>query len=620
MISQTYYLNMVPGGTMLRIPVSQNDTNGSRALVFKLYDGESPSGKAFVVPSGSAVTCDGMKPDGTVFSYAATYSGNTVTLYLKSQMATVIGPVLCQLTVTKNSEVLGSANFVIDVEEDPLRSGSDMSQSQIDSLVAYVRQTATNASNAATSAENAAASAQSLAGAVDSIAALNARFAYTSGASLNNMTTGGLYYCSGDCINGPSVLEGKAMTLEVVANPGGTTVKQVVRQVAGTGWEFERYLVSGTWSDWADSSSNTIMDRFSYISSGSLNSITKTGLYWCSGNCTNRPTNEYASVFSLIVIASPTGSSVKQIARAGVVDGYEYERHLYDGTWTAWKDNSIGTVYNRISTKKDISLNTLTETGLYYCYGTTENAPTKDYAVYAVEVIASDTPVIKQVARAVLGDGFNWERHYYQNAWSSWYDLSTKTLSDKVNALEPKVATLEGRFKYVSSGSMNDLTSSGLYYCTGSVENKPDAYPVTFWVVEVITNPSGGTVKQVARATTSEGYEYERHLTNGSWTDWTNVKPFSKVSGDLSSGKAFPKPGSAQWGSIIILGAIGGIGPVMIGIAITNGAITTTRNLLTNAAWTDTRVTFSYSIDTRVGFLTIKTTSTNSTAAIIIGQ
>ena len=115
MIEQSYDLEMIPHGAPLRVGVSQYDQSG-RTLVFTLYAG----GTRFSVPSDAAVTCDGSCPDGLGFSVRAEAAGDRVRVPLTGDMTRMAGNTPCQLTVTREETILGSANFLLQVEPAPL--------------------------------------------------------------------------------------------------------------------------------------------------------------------------------------------------------------------------------------------------------------------------------------------------------------------------------------------------------------------------------------------------------------------------------------------------------------------------------------------------------------------
>ena len=167
MITQRTRLDIRPGGIMPVVHVSQYD-NDAAALIFDLYDGGTP----WNIPGGDSVLINGLKPDNYGFSYAASsVSGNTVICNLTTQMTAVAGAVVCELRVRNGAgtQVVGSANFILQVEEAALKDDTIISDTMIplieqaveiaSNLDRYITQTQENAetaAEAATTATNAA--------------------------------------------------------------------------------------------------------------------------------------------------------------------------------------------------------------------------------------------------------------------------------------------------------------------------------------------------------------------------------------------------------------------------------------------------------------------------------
>lgn len=126
MITQSINLNLIPGGVLPRINVSQYD-KGSRTLVFNLYNGST----AFIIPGNSTITIQGTKADKTGFQYECTYSGSVVTADLEQQMTVFAGDVICELVITNSGNILGSANFVLSVEEAALADDVIISETEL---------------------------------------------------------------------------------------------------------------------------------------------------------------------------------------------------------------------------------------------------------------------------------------------------------------------------------------------------------------------------------------------------------------------------------------------------------------------------------------------------------
>lgn len=165
MYTQDVNLNVVPVGVRPVVHCSQYDNN-LQAIRFTLYK----NNVAFSIPSGAAVLINGYKPDNTGFSYAATaISGNTATFTVTQQMTAIAGEVLCELRVRTSNQIIGTLNFILKVEEAPLKDDSILSETEIPlieqavdiaaNLAEYIQVAYTNAAAAQASANAAAASA-----------------------------------------------------------------------------------------------------------------------------------------------------------------------------------------------------------------------------------------------------------------------------------------------------------------------------------------------------------------------------------------------------------------------------------------------------------------------------
>lgn len=117
MIEQNYNLDTIPFSSAVPVVhVSQYDS-GSRTLKFKLLAG----GSNYDMTGVTGAQINGRKPDGTEFSYNMTISNDVVSIVITEQMAAVAGRVMAEVVLTgANSSVLGTANFIIEVEESPI--------------------------------------------------------------------------------------------------------------------------------------------------------------------------------------------------------------------------------------------------------------------------------------------------------------------------------------------------------------------------------------------------------------------------------------------------------------------------------------------------------------------
>lgn len=114
-MTQIKNVNIVPDGNIIRVHVSQGDIG--RTLQFNLYDGAL----AYTPATGSTVKIQGTKPSGFGFSEACTWSGNVVTVDTTDEMTDEFGYIDTELVITSSdeSEVLGTANFILAVERNP---------------------------------------------------------------------------------------------------------------------------------------------------------------------------------------------------------------------------------------------------------------------------------------------------------------------------------------------------------------------------------------------------------------------------------------------------------------------------------------------------------------------
>jgi len=117
MITQHFILHIVPDEVRPRIYLSQRST-GLEKLQFTMV---GTNGAYYSIPANTSVTLVGSKPDRKQFSYACTYSGNTVTCDVTDQMTAVAGTVTAELRFANNQgQVLPSQNMELIIERSPL--------------------------------------------------------------------------------------------------------------------------------------------------------------------------------------------------------------------------------------------------------------------------------------------------------------------------------------------------------------------------------------------------------------------------------------------------------------------------------------------------------------------
>lgn len=122
-------LNLVPGGVMPRIHCSQYDKGVPVAVT--IYDGDT----TYTVPEDATVYVQGAKLDGTLYQYECTYSGSVVYFDLTIQMTVIAGDNIAELSIyDSNEDIVGTCNFVIDVEESALQDPTETSYNDIPAI------------------------------------------------------------------------------------------------------------------------------------------------------------------------------------------------------------------------------------------------------------------------------------------------------------------------------------------------------------------------------------------------------------------------------------------------------------------------------------------------------
>lgn len=127
-INQTTAVNLIPGGGIPIVHVSQFDTG--RQLTFTIYNGSTP----FAIPDGASVTFYEYKTDGNGVAVDMSISSTSYQCYLwmTSQMAPVAGDQICEIVITNSdSRRIGTINFILRVEPVAVPADSSFSDSDI---------------------------------------------------------------------------------------------------------------------------------------------------------------------------------------------------------------------------------------------------------------------------------------------------------------------------------------------------------------------------------------------------------------------------------------------------------------------------------------------------------
>lgn len=134
-------LQYAPIGVNPVIHVSQYDVG--RQFQLKIYDGNT----SYSMPTGTTARIDGLKPDGTAFSYtdAVSVSDNVVTVTTKEQMTVLNGEVTCEIRFTDGVDDIGTLNFILQVEKSPIDNDIPISDTEIPAIIDLARNHMLNA-------------------------------------------------------------------------------------------------------------------------------------------------------------------------------------------------------------------------------------------------------------------------------------------------------------------------------------------------------------------------------------------------------------------------------------------------------------------------------------------
>jgi hypothetical protein len=112
-------LNLIPGDTFPACHVSQYDKG--RQIRLNLFDGTS----VYTLSGNETVSLHVRKPDNHIVTASVTNtSSNYVIISTTEQMTACYGKNMCEIKIVTGQVTLGTLNFIMEVEEDPLCSGA----------------------------------------------------------------------------------------------------------------------------------------------------------------------------------------------------------------------------------------------------------------------------------------------------------------------------------------------------------------------------------------------------------------------------------------------------------------------------------------------------------------
>ena len=126
-------VNLIPGRALPVCHVSQYDVG--RQIRCNLFEGD----QVFALATGDTAEIHVRKPDTTIVTEALTVvnAQTYLDIVTTQQMDAVAGANLCEIELTRSGTTLGTANFIMEVEEDPLNNGVE-SKSAIHDLESQI--------------------------------------------------------------------------------------------------------------------------------------------------------------------------------------------------------------------------------------------------------------------------------------------------------------------------------------------------------------------------------------------------------------------------------------------------------------------------------------------------
>ena len=115
MASEVIKLNLIPKGEMPVFHASQFDTG--RLITCELYRGED----AYSIPEGYTVELHCRKVDNNIVTMSSTLiNDNVVTFTSTEQLTACNGNNLCEVAILDEGYRIGTLDFILEVDVDPL--------------------------------------------------------------------------------------------------------------------------------------------------------------------------------------------------------------------------------------------------------------------------------------------------------------------------------------------------------------------------------------------------------------------------------------------------------------------------------------------------------------------
>ena len=129
---ESFNLNIIPGKDRPVCHASQYDIG--RTIHVNLFEGFN----VFTLDGTEVISISVRKPDGNVVTESVTNTSDSYVEFVTTeQMTACHGSNLCELKLEKGADVIGTMNFILEVEQDPLEGGVQ-SASEIHNLQTQV--------------------------------------------------------------------------------------------------------------------------------------------------------------------------------------------------------------------------------------------------------------------------------------------------------------------------------------------------------------------------------------------------------------------------------------------------------------------------------------------------
>lgn len=172
-------------------------------------------------------------------------------------------------------------------------------------------------------------------------------------------------------------------------------------------------------------------------------------------------------------------------------------------------------------------LNDLTESGDYYCSSSSTNRPIDLVGIALVGSYESTGNHAYQIYIATASSSnriFTRVKSSAGGTWSAWAEIS----GSKITSIQEQTTALSNRFGKLYSGDLDDLQTSGTYYCSTTATNKPQSASAVGQCL--VMGQEASDNKHVAQlfvvnssSQHNEIYLRSKATAESEWTEWSQI-------------------------------------------------------------------------------------------------